>query len=249
MKKTLLAAALVAAFAAPAMAQEASPLTGNIGFTTDYIFRGISQTNHKPAIQGGVDYVHSSGLYVGAWGSNVSWLSDANPDVSSAFEVDVYGGYRGTFGKSDFTYDVGLVTYNYPGTYPEGFTKGDTQEVYGSIGWKWLSVKYSYATSNHIFGWVGANGEKTRGSDYIEANANYDLGNGWGVQGHVGHQKIKNLSVASYTDYKVGVTKDVGFGVVGFSYSDTNADEGAYTNTKGSNIADGRAMLSFTKTF
>jgi uncharacterized protein (TIGR02001 family) len=65
---------------------------------------------------------------------------------------------------------------------------------------------------------------KQRGSGYIDLSANYDLGNGWGVQAHVGHQDVRNYSDASYTDWKLGVTKDVGFGVVGLAYTDTNAN-------------------------
>lgn len=261
MKITLLATLLLAVFAAPAMAQTAaptdaaavpaSPFTGNVSLASEYIYRGIAQTNRKPAIQGGFDYAHSSGLYVGVWASNISWLSDV-PGNSSSIEIDAYGGFKNTFGGGDFNYDVGVLTYNYPGSYVAGFTKADTQEVYGALGWKWLSVKYSYVFSKNIFGWVGTNGEKTRGSDYLELNANYDLGEGWGLLGHVGHQKIKHLSDASYTDYRVGVTKDIGFGVIGLSYWDTDAkgDVGQpYHNTHNKDLGKGVALLSFSKTF
>lgn len=259
MKKTLIATALLAAFASPVMAQTAaaeapaaSPFTANVTVASEYIYRGIGQTNRKPAIQGGFDYAHSSGLYAGVWASNISWLSDIGNDISSSLEVDAYAGYKNTFGGGDFSYDVGVLTYNYPGSYPSGFVDADTTEVYGSLGWKWLSAKYSYVVSKNIFGFAGANGENTRGSDYLELNANYDLGEGWGVIGHVGHQKIKHLGAASYTDYKVGVTKDVGFGVVGLSYWDTNAEGGvgqAYRNAYNKDLGDGRVLLSFTKTF
>ena len=77
MKKSLIALALVSAFAAPAFAEEAAPtpehtLTGNVGLFSSYRFRGIDQTFGKPALQGGFDYTHSSGVYVGNWNSNVS---------------------------------------------------------------------------------------------------------------------------------------------------------------------------------
>jgi len=144
-----------------------------------------------------------------------------------------------------------VLTYNYPGTYPAGFTKPDTQEIYGSLGWKWLSAKYSYAVSKNIFGWTGTNGQNTRGSDYLELNATYDIGDGWGVIGHVGHQKIKNFSDASYTDYKAGVTKDIGYGVIGLSYWDTDAKGSAgqpYRNAFNKDLGKGAVLLSFTKT-
>jgi uncharacterized protein (TIGR02001 family) len=264
MNKTMITSLLLAAFALPVMAETAppaaveaapapvSPFTGNVTLATEYIYRGIAQTNRKAAIQGGFDYAHSSGAYVGVWASNISWLSDIPGGVSAPIEMDIYGGFKNTFGGGDFNYDVGVLTYNYPGSYPAGFTKPETQEVYGALGWKWLSAKYSYAVSKNIFGWTGTNGQNTRGSDYLELNATFDLGDGWGVLGHAGHQKIKNFSDASYTDYKVGVTKDVGYGVVGLSYWGTDAKGSAgqpYRNAFNKDMGKGTALLSFSKTF
>lgn len=261
MRKTLIATAVLAALAASStvMAEEAAPaehtFTANVTLASEYIYRGIGQTNRKPALQGGFDYSHASGLYAGVWGSNVSWLSDGRNDVSSSLELDLYGGYKNTFAGGDWNYDVGVLRYNYPGTYPSGYTKADTTELYGAIGWKWLTLKYSHVVSSHIFGFTGSNGtDNTRGSGYLELNAAYDLGDGWGVLGHVGHQKIKNNDDASYTDYKVGVTKDVGFGTVGLSYWTTNAkacgdSTPVYCNAFNKDLGEGRALLSFTKTF
>src|SRR5574343_1438133 len=120
MKKSLIARALVGAFVAPAIAEEAAPtpehtFTGNMTLASNYIFRGISQSQNNPAIQGGFDYAHSSGFYLGTWASNISWLSDGRSDVSSSVEVDIYGGFKNTFGGGDWNYDVGVLTYNYPG--------------------------------------------------------------------------------------------------------------------------------------
>ncbi|MEW6512363.1 MAG: TorF family putative porin [Pseudomonadota bacterium] len=255
MNTKLVALAVAGALSSPMIAVAAEPtpehsFSGNFTIASEYIYRGIGQTNRKPALQGGFDYAHSSGLYAGIWGSNVSWLSDLG-GISSSVELDVYGGYKGSFG-GDFSYDIGVLTYNYPGTYPSGFTDADTTEVYVGLGWKWLSAKYSYTTSSHIFGWTGVNTDKTRGSDYLELNAAYDLGDGWGINGHVGHQKIKNFSDASYTDWKVGVTKDVGFGVVGLAYIGTNAKGDAgepYRNAYNKDLGKDRLLLTFGKTF
>jgi uncharacterized protein (TIGR02001 family) len=248
MRKTLIASAVIGILSVPSVsmaedaAPAASPFTGNMTIASEYIYRGIGQTNRKPALQGGFDYAHSSGVYVGLWGSNVSWLSDGNSDVSSSLEIDVYGGYRGSF-ASDFSYDVGVLTYNYPGTFPAGYTDADTTEVYGSLGWKWISAKYSYSTTN-LFGF-----SDSKGSDYLEVNAAFDLGNGFGVSGHAGHQKIKNNTDYSYTDWKVGGTYDVGYGVVGLAYVSTNADSAFYTNRFNKDLGEGRVVLSFGKTF
>lgn len=264
MRKTILSLALAGAFSLPTLASAqgtpaaapASPhtFTGNVTLASEYIYRGIGQTNRKPAIQGGFDYAHATGFYAGIWGSNISWLSDIGPGISAPIELDVYGGFKNALGGGDWNYDVGVLTYNYPGTFPGGFVKADTTELYGAVGWKWLTAKYSHVVSKHIFGFTTTSGDKTRGSGYLELNATYDLGNGWGVLGHVGHQKIKDNSDASYTDWKIGATKDLGVGVVGLAYWDTNAKScgdatPVYCNAFGKDLGKARVLLTFGKTF
>ena len=270
MKKIVYALALAGMVGAPGvvMAEEpASPhtLTANMTLTTDYVFRGISQTQGGPAIQGGVDYAHSSGFYVGTWASNVSWVSTVCCDPSpvpfkenNSMEVDLYGGFKGTAG--DFGYDVGVITYYYPGDQVSGSNDPDTTEVYLGASWKFLSMKYSYTVSDRFVGWgttddINNLNDDTQGSYYIELNGNYDLGSGWGVLGHVGYQDVKDYDPASYTDWKLGVTKDVGFGVFALAYTDTTIDDATYTwttSTTGGDTednADGRVFLSFSKSF
>lgn len=242
MRKLILGTAIAGAFAvstafaqtpAPAApAAPASPLSFNLGLTSNYVFRGISQTHSRPAVQGGIDYLHASGFYVGAWASSITWVKDFLGKGS--LEVDVYGGYKNSFAGGDWNYDVGYITYNYPGKGGEILTvlaNPNTQELYAAIGYKWLTAKYSYATSKNFIGWYGgaALNQNTRGSDYVELNANYDAGNGWTVIGHLGHQRVKGsvttaggVNGASYSDWKVGVSKDIGFGTVTAAYSDTN---------------------------
>jgi len=132
MRKSIVASAVAAAFLLPSaavLAQTAtatpapaaaapSPFTGNFTLASEYLYRGIAQTRGKPAVQGGFDYAHPSGFYVGTWGSNISWLTDAGASGAS-LELDVYGGYKGAI-NDDLGYDVGVLTYNYPGTYPAG---------------------------------------------------------------------------------------------------------------------------------
>lgn len=257
MKKSFSVATLALALAHPAAgfaadaASSPHTFTGNVMLASEYLYRGIAQTNGKAALQGGFDYAHASGAYLGVWGSNISWLSDAGPGISAPLELDVYGGYKGSFG-GDFSYDVGVLTYNYPGSYPAGFTDPDTTEVYGALGWKFVTFKYSSVVSSHIFGFATPSGGKTRGSGYADLSANYDLGNGWGVNAHVGHQTIKDFSAASYTDWKLGVSKDLGFGTLALSYSSTNAKGGVgepYRNAFNRDLGDGRAVIAFSKTF
>ncbi len=287
MRKTLIATAVLAALAASStvMAEEAAApvehtFTANVGVVSDYIFRGISQTHGKPAIQGGFDYAHSSGLYAGLWGSSISWVSDAQ-NTSVPVEIDLYAGFKNSFAGGDWNYDVGFISYNYPGTkdvQPNRSAKADTAEVYGALGWKWLTLKYSHTVSKHFVAWYGGDAaanefKNTRGSGYLELNANYDLGDGWAVLGHVGHQKVKNYvkvgdNDASYTDYKIGVTKDVGYGVFGIAYTDTNSkgtcdggnggtnaycwgvySSGSNTSNNFRNVSDGQVVVTFNKTF
>ena len=250
-------------------------VTANLGVVSDYRFRGISQTHERAALQGGVDYSNPNGVYAGAWLSTITWVKDFTGKGST--EVDLYGGYKNAFAGGDWNYDVGVITYNYPGhgsAVPTILANPNTTELYGAIGYKWLTVKYSHTVSTNFVGWYGgpAYNQNTRGSGYLEANASYDLGQGWGITAHLGHQKVKN-SVdtpaafdASYTDWKLGATKDLGFGVVGLAYSDTDAKGSCGTpfpaagassycwgkslnSSDYKNVADGQLVLSFLKSF
>lgn len=263
----VLASAGVLALPLYAGAVEPPPVhtfTGNVTLASEYLYRGIAQTRGKPALQGGFDYAHASGLYAGLWGSNISWIGDAVSGASAALEIDVYGGYKGSI-DGDFGFDVGVLTYNYPGSgKPSGAAKPDTTEIYGALSWKWLTLKYSHSTTS-LFGWTKPDGSKTKGSGYLELNAAYDLGEGWGITGHVGHQKVKGLSDASYTDYKLGVTKDLGFGVVGLAWSGTNAKDSCsgnaptsaadvycfvkYDGSSAYEAGKSRLVVTFSKTF
>jgi uncharacterized protein (TIGR02001 family) len=260
MRKTLIASAIIGilsvpaiAFAEDAPAAAPSPFTGNMNFASEYLYRGIAQTRGNPALQGGFDYAHPSGFYIGTWGSNISWVSDTGIGNAS-LEWDVYGGYKGTAGP--LGYDVGLLTYNYPGNHKPSndAAKPDTKELYGALTWEWLTIKYSYSLGS-LFGWTKNNDghSKTTGSGYLEANAAYDLGNGWGVTGHAGHQSVKGYGKASYADFKVGGTKDIGYGVVGAGVSTTNAKDSCNSGEPyclgGYEAGKPRLYVTFGKTF
>lgn len=261
MKNTLFNSLILAALAVPgvAMAAEASPVTANVGFTTDYIFRGISQNVGKPAVQGGIDYAHSSGLYAGVWGSNVGWITGSGATGDASMELDTYAGFRNSFAE-DFTYDVGLIRYNYLGTYtpPAGYAKADTDEVYAALGYKWITAKYSYALGKFLTV-PGASG-----TNYLEINASYPVADtGITVGAHYGKQKYKGTfadalaaagTTASYSDYKLSVSKDFSGYVVSLAYTDTNAAyNGYYTYTSTSGVkrdwAKGTTALSVTHAF
>lgn len=234
----------LAALPSVAVAQgaAASPhsFTGNMNLVSEYRFRGISQTDFRPALQGGFDYSHASGVYLGVWASNVSWLADAGAGGSS-LEVDFYGGYKGSVG--DFGYDVGLLQYYYPGSFTGFAAKPNTLEAYVAGSWQMLTVKYSHALGN-LFGVPDS-----KGSNYLELNGNFDVGAGFGLVAHVGRQKVKNASDCSYTDWKVGVTKSFVGLDWGLSYVDTNAKDACYLNYRNKNLGKEAVVLSVGKTF
>jgi uncharacterized protein (TIGR02001 family) len=262
MRKTILAATVVVlgapGLAAAQAAAPASPhtFTGNVGIFSQYIFRGLTQTNGRPALQGGFDYAHASGLYLGVWGSNVSWFEETNvgtipgtlpgplklscPGIfagqiagsrapgfnatgcnSNSLEVDLYGGWKKTWG--DWGLDLGLLQYWYPGKYDNlggYFDKPNTLEAYGAVSWKWLTLKYSHALTN-AFGV-----EDSKRSGYLDLSASVPLGEtGFTLGLHVGHQKFRGTSpvwdfafgainhgqtndLLTYTDYRLSLSKE-----------------------------------------
>lgn len=209
----VLATALVgtAAMAQTAAAEPESTLSFNVGVVSDYRFRSVAQTSFKPALQGGVDFAHKSGVYVGAWASNVSWIKDYVGATDGTTEIDLYGGYKGEIAK-DFTFDIGVITYQYPGnTADKVLVNANTTEVYGALTYGVATVKYSQSTGNFI-----AN-PNSSGSAYLELAATFDLGGGFSLTPHVGRQTIPNQAgnAGDYTDFSLALGKDFGGGLTG----------------------------------
>lgn len=224
----------------------ASTLTGSLALTSDYLFRGISQNDQDLALQGGVEYAHASGFYLGAWGSNVSWLSDlsaAGTPVSNSVELDVYAGWRGNL-TDTVKLDAGLYTYYYPGDYPSGFTRPYTTEAFVGVSASIVSLKYWHSVTN-LFGFYDS-----KNSGYLDASLNYEFAPTWTLNAHAGRQRVKNNSIASYTDWKLGVTKafDGGWSLA-VAYFDTNADRAAYTNVHGHYLGRATGVATITKSF
>ena len=269
LQKTAIAAAITGLFAPAAFAQatpapEASPVTANVTVVSDYRFRGISQSNQKPAIQGGFDYAHESGLYIGNWNSSISWISDGNPSVSAPIEMNFYGGFKKELIAPGFASDIGVLQYAYPTVGSlTAIVNPNTTEIYAAQNFTAGPVtgflKFSYAVTN-TFG----NANST-GSYYPDLTVNYHTGV-WGIaiNAHVGYQHIagtapgatmSNSSMYSYTDWKLGLTKDFGGGLSGaVAYIDTNAKKlasgsYAYTGPTGKNNGGATGIVSLTKTF
>jgi uncharacterized protein (TIGR02001 family) len=254
--------------AGAAVAQTKAPepdytLSYNVGATTDYRYRGISQSRLKPALQGGLDLALKNGVYVGAWASTISWIKDAGAPTlanvntgSSPLELDLYGGYKGTAGA--ISYDVGALQYFYPGnkySNISGAANADTLELYGAVTVGPVTAKYSHSLSN-LFGFRNAT-DNSKGSGYFDLSANFDLGDGWSVVPHVGRQEVKKFGDYSYSDYSLTVNKDIDGLVLSAAVVGTDAKTNvagnlntlAYASPGGKNLGRSGLVLSIKKTF
>ena len=290
---TGLASASVFAADTPANPEDTSatsPIAANVTVVNDYRYRGISQSNFKPAIQGGFDYAHESGFYIGNWNSSISWISDAygqngsvggngsaGRQVSSQIEMDFYAGIKKELIGAGFASDLGFLQYYYPTSgipNTNGATANpNTSEVYVAQNFTFGPLtgfgKVSYALST-LFGTVNS-----RGSYYPDLTLNYDTGI-WGValNGHIGYQYVAgntvngatsyaglaygnnttNSSLYSYSDWKLGVTKDFGGGlsrsIASVGPNAATAQGGySYSSPTGKNLGKSTGLISLTKAF
>lgn len=239
MKKTLIATAMLAGSSA-AMAE----ISGNVTLASDYAFRGVSQTDEQIAIQGGFDYAHDSGLYVGTWASNVdsTFFGGArDPQI----ELDVYAGFAGEM--SGIGYDVGILRYIYPGGDQSGFDV-DTTELYVKGSMAGVTVSLAYSDELAFIG-------STESAWYLAADYEMSLPSDFGLALHVGHNFGDAYDVGptapasvsglpdSYTDWSVGLTKSVAGVDLGLTYVDSDGDD---SNMFG-DLADSRVVFSVSK--
>ena len=217
----------VAAFAEEAAAPEVSPITANVTVASNYIYRGLTQTNNKPAIQGGFDYAHESGFYVGNWNSSISWISDGYgvatngtaatsktmSTASAPIEMDFYAGFKKEFIGEGFASDFGVLQYYYPTT---GLGGVQTQAyVLANPNLRQASgvnpsTTELYAAQNFTFGPVTGFGkfsyavtnlfglQNSKGAFYPDLTLNYDTGiYGITLNAHGGYQYVPNNVVSS----------------------------------------------------
>jgi uncharacterized protein (TIGR02001 family) len=261
MKKSLFViASTVALTAIPTLSvAQDSPLTFNAAVTSDYRYRGISQSRLKPAVSAGVDYAIPGGFYVGAWASSIKWIRDTGTIVadvleistdvgSSNVELDVYGGYKGEIAK-DFTYDVGVLSYVYPGnklgSLSPLYKNANTTEIYGGLTFGPATLKYSHSVTN-LFG-----NPDSKNSGYVDLSATFDV-SGFSLTPHVGYQKVKGPydDAASYTDYSLTVSKEVVKGLtVSLAVIGTDADKDWYITPKGKFLGKTSGVLGLKYNF
>ena len=241
-----LALALAAAVPAAAAVAPAATLSGSLTLTSDYLFRGISQTDRKPALQAGLEYDWTNGWYLGGWGSNVSWLADGSTPaqpVSNSLELDAYAGHRGSLG-GDWSYDAGLYAYAYPGSYPHGYTHPQTLEAYGSLGWKSLKLEYNQSLGN-LFGVPDSHGSR-----YARLSWHQPFATDWQASAHLGHQSVAHHASAGYSDWKLGVDRSINpHATVSLAWYDTDARRAVYSNAEGHYLGRATLLLSLAMTF
>ena len=200
----------------PASAVE---LSGDVTFTSDYAFRGISQTEEAAALQGGLSLADESGFYLSVWGSNVDFLAEGT------LELDVMLGWSGQINE-DWSTDVGIMRYGYPNAEIDG---SNFWELYGSLSYKdfTFGVAYSddyYANSGNFI--------------YLYANYSYAISDAISLDLHVGQNEYDDSS-ASYMDWSVVLSTEVLGAGVSLSYVDTDID--------GSYLADSRVIFAISK--
>jgi uncharacterized protein (TIGR02001 family) len=249
MKKLVLATAIAAStFGVVSTAQAEVTTTANANVTSDYKFRGISQTNAGPAFQGGFDTAFGNGFYVGNWNSNVNNLG---PN-SSGLEMDFYGGYAGEF--KGVGYDVGALYYYYNGA--EASVNADTLEVYGKLSYANAYAKLSYALSKDYFALVTAAPDTTNdlsGSTYLDLGYTLPVSDKLSLTAHYGLTSFdKDVNVAGvvlddYSDYSIGAT---------YALNKTYSVTAAYidTNNKaetafGKDLTEGSLVLTLSAKF
>lgn len=242
MKKVLLAL-----FAMATITAAHAQVTGNLGLTSDYRFRGISQTQNAPAIQGGIDYAHSSGLYIGNWNSSVSSQMYNN---GSGVESDVYAGYKKDIYKG-ITVDLGTYNYFYPRANTASGKEYTTNELYAGMGYDAgrigaYSVKYSHALSDY-FGTANSTG-----TQYFQADAAIPVINKLSFVAHAGRTDVANNAALNYNDFNAGLAYDLkGWIVSAKYYWNTSLASGfATANTiNGQGLTNSTAVLAVTRTF
>lgn len=256
MRKSILglsAVALLAAISAPAFAQdEAAPaltVTGNAAVVTDYRFRGISQTDKRFALQGGITVTHESGFYVSTWGSSI----DDYVANGSDQELDLIAGYSKTIGAA--TIDAGVLYYYYPNS---GGVNSDFFEPYASIkgtfGPATAKLSAAYAPKQNALS-IGAGREDNL---YVAGDLSASVPNTpLGVSAHLGHNFSRSYITfgEKYTDWSVGATYTWSHLTFGISYVDTDKDiVSSYTTAGGAprttrNLSKAGVVGSITASF
>jgi len=200
----------------------AAEVTGNVTLATDYVYRGISQTDESATIQGGFDVTSEAGVYAGVWASNIAF--------DGSIEIDVYAGYGGELAK-DVSYDVGVLHYDYPNQ-PAGQPDSNFNEIYGSLSYRDLT--FGAAWSNDFFAETGK-------ATYLYLEYALTLPNDFGLGLHYGIQNIDEAP--DYNEYSVSLTRSVGGIDLSLGLYDTDLSK----TDCGGDICESRVVFGLSK--
>ncbi len=189
-------------------------LSGTLGAVSDYSFRGISQSDERPVLQGGLEIAHDSGFYVGIWGSGVE-LNDGDEAFT---EVDFIGGYR--FDSGPWSGNASLQYYAYPGADKDLNYNYTELLLSGAYDFDYLSLGAQYAYTPDNFG-------HTDDAHYVQGKLDVPLPYGFTSHAYLGYQmydKNDEVGMPDYADWNIGVGYSFERVDVDLSYVDTNLD-------------------------
>ena len=224
-------------------------LAGEIGAVSDYIDRGITSSDHDPALQGGLTLSlplgeGDTGAYAGIWGSTVDFDEEGDGPVELALSAGLYG----SLGETGVDWDLSGAYYLYPGA--RGSLDYDYGELLGRLGYALsddLAVDAGYTFSPDYSGSTGQ-------AHYVDAGVAYGLPFELAVpvmlDARLGRQWFESNSqtgLEDYLDWSLGVTADVGPVALGLRYTDT--DLGRSDCFGGTNACDRRVVVSLVAPF
>jgi uncharacterized protein (TIGR02001 family) len=254
-------------------AEPESGVTYNAGVVSDYRYRGISQSGHKPALQFGADYIDKSGFYAGNWNSTIEWIKDradktAAQSARGPLEMDLYAGYKGSISER-IAYDAGVLQYYFPTSdlnsvtnasvngVRANYSTASTTELYGALSVGAFTFKL-YDSVTNLFGYVG-----TKNSAYVDLSYSFDFGDGFSSIVHYGNQTMKATNAAAvtkgvtdYNDYSMSLNKDFNGIVVSTTVIATDWVKRGYLRTNdvlpgtgNTNLAGNTVVLGVKKNF
>lgn len=188
MKKSIALAISTALLATSASTTALAGASANVGIASNYIWRGLTQTEDQAAVSGGLDYDFGNGFSVGTWASNVNFGTATTDDTG--YELDLYGGYGGKMGSTD--YSVGFIHYAYPAQDNIDFT-----EITAGLGFGPASLDLAYT--------VDADDPSLEDNLYIALSGSTDIKEGLSLGATIGHNEPD--AGADYTHYQVSLSK------------------------------------------
>ncbi len=207
----------------------ANELSGNIGVTSNYLWRGVTQTQDAVAVQGGIDFGHNSGFYAGTWLSNVDFGDE------TSYELDLYAGYSGSI-NDELSYDVSYLYY----AYPDATADINFGELTLGINWQWLTLSYSHTL--HGDNDIASSPLDKDDMRYLQANISIPVSETISLDLHYGDSQgdiVESwFGQDSYSDYSVSLTKSLSVGDISLAFVDTDLPN-----------SDAKALVSYNYAF